>query len=290
MPFTLLNSERAFTLMGVLNVTPDSFSDGGRFLDPGAAIEHGLRLRAEGADWVDVGGESTRPGSEDVPASEQIRRVVPVVQELAKQSVPVSIDARVAAVAEAALDAGATLVNDISALSDPAMAPLVARRGAFLLQMHMLGTPKTMQKSPAYSDVLGEVRAFLVARLEYAEREGIPRERLAADPGIGFGKQLRHNLTLLTRLDEFAALGVPIAVGLSRKSFLGALTGREAPHERLAASLAAAVLAFRRGARIFRVHDVAATRDALRVAEALQRHESGSSDGFAGEGPRGASG
>jgi dihydropteroate synthase len=276
--------------MGVLNVTPDSFSDGGELEGAEAAIARGLRLFEEGADWVDVGGESTRPGSDAVPPEEQIRRVVSVIQTLAEKGVPISIDARLAAVARAGLDAGATLVNDISALSDPAMAPLVASRGAFLIQMHMLGMPKTMQKSPAYSDVLGEVRAFLAERLEFAERQGIPKGRMAADPGIGFGKNLQHNLALLGRLDEFASLGVPIAVGLSRKSFLGALTGRDAPHDRLAASLSAAVSAFRRGARIFRVHDVAATRDALRVAEALREHEPGNSVGPAGQGSRGPQG
>lgn len=274
----LLHPTRSFTLMGVLNVTPDSFSDGGRYADPGQAIERGLELRALGADWVDVGGESTRPGSEPVGAEEELRRILPVVQSLAAQGVPVSIDTYRTIVAEAAVGAGAGMVNDISAFSDPAMAPLVARAGVAALLMHMQGSPKDMQKSPQYSDVVLEVRAFLAERLEAAERHGVPRARMGVDPGIGFGKSIEHNLTLLGRLRELTDLGVPVAVGVSRKSFLGILTGNPDPGSRLAASLSAAVCAYLEGARFFRVHDLKETRDALMAAEAVKSHDPRSPD------------
>ncbi len=274
----LLHPTRPFTLMGVLNVTPDSFSDGGRYADPSLAIERGLALRALGADWVDVGGESTRPGSEPVGAEEELRRILPVVQSLVAQGVPVSIDTYRASVAEAAVGAGAGLVNDISAFSDPAMAPLVARAGVAALLMHMQGSPKNMQKSPHYSDVVLEVRAFLAGRLEAAERQGVPRARLGVDPGIGFGKSIEHNLALLGRLRELTDLGAPVAVGVSRKSFLGAITGNPDPGGRLAASLSAAVCAYQQGARLFRVHDLKETRDALMAAEAVKSHDPRSAD------------
>ena len=254
--------------MGVVNVTPDSFSDGGRFLDPGAAVEHGRRLAAEGAEMLDVGGESTRPGSAGVPAEEELRRVLPVVEELAAAGVTVSIDTSKAAVADAALDAGAAYVNDVTAFrGDPDLAALVASRGVPCCLMHMLGTPRTMQDDPRYDDVVSEVKAFLEQRLAFAVAEGVAEERVMLDPGIGFGKTLDHNLELLARLDEIAALGRPVVVGVSRKSFLGRITGREAA-ERAVATAAANVLALERGASVFRVHDVAETRDALAVAAA----------------------
>ncbi|MBI5836433.1 MAG: dihydropteroate synthase [Candidatus Eisenbacteria bacterium] len=267
----ILNPDRPFTLMGVVNVTPDSFFDGGRYFAPGDAIARGLELRSEGADWVDVGGESTRPGSEPVSPGEEAARVVPVVAGLVSQGVAVSVDTRNVETARGALDAGATLVNDVTGLADPAMAALAADRGAAVLLMHMQGSPKTMQNAPTYADVVAEVRAFLEDRLHAAEARGIPRERLAVDPGIGFGKALEHNLRLIAGLRALCDLGVPVAVGVSRKSFLGVVTGAS-PTDRLAGSLAAAVCAFQNGARIFRVHDVKATRDALATSEAVRSH------------------
>jgi dihydropteroate synthase len=257
-----------YTIMGVVNVTPDSFSDGGRYLDPGAAVDHGRRLAAEGADILDVGGESTRPGAAEVPAAEELRRVLPVVEGLAGAGPTVSIDTSKAAVAEAALDAGAGYVNDVTAFrGDPRLAGLVASRGVPCCLMHMLGTPRTMQDDPRYDDVVSEVKAFLDERLAFAVAEGVAEERVMLDPGIGFGKTIDHNLALLARLDEIAALGRPVVVGVSRKSFLGAITGREAD-ERAVATAAANVLALERGASVFRVHDVAETLDALAVAAA----------------------
>jgi dihydropteroate synthase len=257
-----------YTIMGVVNVTPDSFSDGGRYLDPGAAVEHGRRLAAEGAHILDVGGESTRPGAADVPAAEELRRVLPVVEGLAGAGPTVSIDTSKAAVAEAALDAGAGYVNDVTAFrGDPRLAGLVASRDVPCCLMHMLGTPRTMQDDPRYDDVVSEVKAFLDERLAFAVAEGVAEERVMLDPGIGFGKTIDHNLALLARLDEIAALGRPVVVGVSRKSFLGAITGREAG-ERAVATAAANVLALERGASVFRVHDVAETLDALAVAAA----------------------
>jgi dihydropteroate synthase len=257
-----------YTIMGVVNVTPDSFSDGGRYLEPGAAVEHGRRLAAEGADILDVGGESTRPGAAEVPAAEELRRVLPVVEGLAGAGPTVSIDTSKAAVAEAALDAGAGYVNDVTAFrGDPRLAGLVASRSVPCCLMHMLGTPRTMQDDPRYDDVVSEVKAFLDERLAFAVAEGVAEERVMLDPGIGFGKTIDHNLALLARLDEIAALGRPVVVGVSRKSFLGAITGREAD-ERAVATAAANVLALERGASVFRVHDVAETLDALAVAAA----------------------
>jgi dihydropteroate synthase len=256
--------------MGVVNVTPDSFSDGGRFLEPDAAVAHALRLAEEGADILDFGGESTRPGAEDVSAEEERRRVVPVIERVAARDPgpQLSIDTSKLEVARAALDAGASLVNDVTAFRGaPGMAGLVAERGADCCLMHMLGDPRTMQREPRYDDVVSEVKAFLEDRLAFAVAEGVAEERVMLDPGIGFGKTLEHNLTLLRRLDEIAALGRPVVVGTSRKSFLGRLTGREVG-ERLAGTIAANVLAFERGAGVFRVHDVAPVRDALVVAAA----------------------
>jgi dihydropteroate synthase len=256
--------------MGVLNVTPDSFSDGGLYLDPGSAVAHGERLAEEGADLIDVGGESTRPGAEPVSEVEELRRVVPVIEQLARKvSVPISIDTAKAPVARAALAAGASFINDVSALRlDRGMAAFVAGSGADVCLMHMQGEPRTMQEDPRYEDVVSEVKSFLEERLAFAVAEGIPASRIWLDPGIGFGKTLEHNLELLRRLDEIVAIGRPVVVGASRKRFIGALTGRSEP-ERLAGSLAAAVLAYERGASMLRVHDVQETRDALLVASGL---------------------
>jgi dihydropteroate synthase len=252
--------------MGVVNVTPDSFSDGGVFDDAQAAITHARRLAAEGAAIIDVGGESTRPGADPVPEQEELARVIGVIEGLA--GVQVSIDTMKARVAEAALDAGATYVNDVSAFRhDPEMAALVADRGVDCCLMHMLGEPGTMQHDPRYDDVVDDVRAFLEERLAAAVAAGIAEERVQLDPGIGFGKTLAHNLELLRRLDELAAIGRPIVVGTSRKSFLGRITGRDVT-ERVPATVATTVIAYERGARVFRVHDVAATADALAVAAA----------------------
>ncbi len=243
--------------MGVLNVTPDSFSDGGRWTDPGAAVAHGLQMVAEGADVVDVGGESTRPGAGAVPIDEELRRVLPVVEALAPH-VRVSVDTRKAAVAEAAIDAGASLVNDVSA----SLAPVARAAGAGWVAMHMQGDPRTMQEAPAYDDVVAEVRHFLVER---ASTAGV--EEVWIDPGIGFGKTIEHNLALLRGLPVLAQLGRPLLVGVSRKSFLGRITGRDAA-DRVAATVAANVVAYGHGARVFRVHDVAAVADGLAVAAA----------------------
>jgi dihydropteroate synthase len=255
--------------MGVLNVTPDSFSDGGRFLDAAAAIAHAERMAADGAAIVDVGGESTRPGADPVPEAVELERVVPVVERIAVDAGPtVSIDTTKLAVAEAAVQAGARIVNDVSALRfAPEMAGLVAQTGATCVLMHMLGEPRTMQEDPRYDDVVSDVKAFLEERLAFAVGEGVREDRVWLDPGIGFGKSADHNLELLRRLDEIAAIGRPVVVGTSRKSFLGRITGRGAD-DRVAATVAANVLAYERGARIFRVHDVAAAVDSLAVAAA----------------------
>ncbi|MGI8729629.1 MAG: dihydropteroate synthase [Solirubrobacteraceae bacterium] len=258
-------------VMGIVNVTPDSFSDGGRWLDPAAAIAHGRALVADGASILDVGGESTRPGAEPVDEAEELRRVVPVLEGLAGAGARLSVDTSKSAVAAAALDAGATLVNDVTALrGDPAMAALVAGRGCDVCLMHMLGEPRTMQRDPRYSDVVDDVKAFLAERLRHAVSQGIDAERVWLDPGIGFGKTIDHNLQLLRRLEEIVALGRPVVVGSSRKSFIGTITGRP-PRERVAGTLATNVLALARGASIFRVHDVAQARDALLVAAATLR-------------------
>jgi dihydropteroate synthase len=258
------------TVAGILNVTPDSFSDGGRFLDPAVAIAHGVELARQGAAIIDVGGESTRPGAEPVGAEEELRRVIPVIEGLAAAStgVTISIDSSKLEVVSAALDAGATFVNDVTAFrAAPALAELVAQRGAHCCLTHMQGEPRTMQDAPHYADVVGEVRDFLAERAAFAQAAGIPRQRIVIDPGIGFGKTVEHNLELLASLDRLVELGYPVMVGTSRKSFLGRLTGR-GEDERLAATVATNVIAFLHGARIFRVHDVAAVADALAVAAA----------------------
>jgi dihydropteroate synthase len=256
--------------MGVVNVTPDSFSDGGAFDDAPAAVAHARRLISEGAVIVDVGGESTRPGAAPVGADEELGRVIPVIEGIAdlNQPVQISIDTMKLGVAQEALDAGASYVNDVTAFRhDPELAALVADRKVDCCLMHMLGEPGTMQDDPRYDDVVDEVKAFLAGRLEAATRAGIDEERIHLDPGIGFGKNLAHNLELLRRLDELTTLGRPIVIGTSRKSFLGRLTGRDVT-ERVYATVATSVLAFERGARVFRVHDVAATADALAVVAA----------------------
>ncbi|MBA2504504.1 MAG: dihydropteroate synthase [Thermoleophilaceae bacterium] len=253
-------------LMGVVNVTPDSFSDGGEFFDADRATAHGRELLADGADILDIGGESTRPGAEPVAEEEELRRVIPVIEALAGKRI--SIDTSKAVVAKDALGAGAEIVNDVSAFRiDPDMAGVVAESGATCCLMHMLGEPRTMQDDPRYEDVVGEVRAFLEERLAFAIEAGVPEEKIWLDPGIGFGKTLVHNLALLRRLDEIVAIGRPVVVGTSRKRFLGAITGRP-ERERVAGTLAANVLALDRGASVFRVHDVAEARDALDVAAA----------------------
>jgi dihydropteroate synthase len=256
-------------IMGVVNVTPDSFSDGGLFLEADAAVEQGERLVADGADIVDVGGESTRPGSEGVSEEEELHRVAPVVERLAGAGHRVSIDTAKAGVARAALDAGAVIVNDVTAFRrEPGIARLVAERGAGCVLMHMLGEPRTMQEDPRYGDVVSEVKAFLEERLRFAVSEGVAEERIWLDPGIGFGKTVEHNLELLRRLDEIVAIGRPVVIGTSRKSFLGKLTGGRPEGERLPGTIATNVIALERGAGVFRVHDVAQVRDALAVAAA----------------------
>jgi dihydropteroate synthase len=266
--------EQAFprpSVLGVVNVTPDSFSDGGRFLSPDVAVAQARRLLAEGAALVDIGGESTRPGSEGISAAEELRRVEPVLAALT--GAPVSIDTSKAEVARRALALGAVMVNDVTALrADPDLAGVVADGGAYLCLMHMLGEPRTMQDDPRYDDVLSEVAAFLEERLAFAVAAGIPEERICLDPGLGFGKTLAHNLEVVARLDELVALGRPVLIGASRKRFLGRVLGdSEALTGPLAAGVAVAVLAYERGASLFRVHDVREHVEALGAARALVR-------------------
>jgi dihydropteroate synthase len=258
--------------MGVVNVTPDSFSDGGLYLEAEAAVEHGERLAAEGAAILDIGGESTRPGAQPVPEPEELRRVQPVVERLAAAGHRISIDTTKIGVARRALEAGATIVNDVSAFRlEPGLAELVAERGADCCLIHMLGDPRTMQQDPRYEDVVSEVKAFLEERLDFSTSRGVPEERVWLDPGIGFGKTVEHNLELLRRLDEIVAIGRPVVVGTSRKSFLGKLTGGKPETARLAGTIATNVIALERGAKVFRVHDVAQVVDALAVAAATVR-------------------
>jgi dihydropteroate synthase len=266
--------------MGVVNVTPDSFSDGGLFLDAEAAVEHSRRLAREGAHILDVGGESTRPGAEPVAEDEELRRVLPVIERLAEDAgapdVRISIDTTKSAVARPALDAGAGIVNDVSAFRfEPELAGVVAEAGADCCLMHMLGEPRTMQQDPRYDDVVSEVKAFLEERLAFAANEGVAEERVWLDPGIGFGKTVEHNLELLRRLDEIVAIGRPVVVGTSRKSFLGKLAGGRDEGGRLPGTIATNVLALERGATVFRVHDVAQNADALAVAAATFRLDVG---------------
>lgn len=254
-------------LMGVVNVTPDSFSDGGLFLDPDAAIAHGRELVDQGAEILDVGGESTRPGAEAVSAEEEQARVEPVVAGLSDWTI--SIDTSKLSVAEAALDAGASIVNDVTALRhDPEIGGLCAERGAGLILMHMQGDPRTMQANPVYDDVVDDVKAFLAERLRAAVDAGVDEERVWLDPGIGFGKALEHNLELLRRLGELRELGRPLVVGASRKSFIGKIDGSDVT-DRIGGSIASSVLAAAEGADVLRVHDVAETRQALALADAV---------------------
>jgi dihydropteroate synthase len=264
----------ARAVMGVVNVTPDSFSDGARFLDPQLAIAHGRELVAAGADLLDVGGESTRPGAAPVDADEELARVIPVVEALARDAgVPVSIDTSKAAVADAALCAGATIVNDVTAgTGDPELLGVVAHANAGLVVMHMQGEPRTMQQAPSYEDVTREVSAYLVARLDAARAAGVRSDALLGDPGIGFGKTMQHNLELLARLgDVEAAIGVPLVVGASRKSFLGTITGDSLATDRDDATLATTVWSFTQGARVVRVHDVAASARVARLIDVIAR-------------------
>jgi dihydropteroate synthase len=257
-----------FAVMGIVNVTPDSFSDGGLYLDPRAAVDHALELERSGATILDVGGESTRPGASPVSEREETRRVMPVIEALSDARAQVSIDTSKAAVAAAAISAGATLVNDVTALrGDPAMADVVAAAGVDCCLMHMLGEPRTMQRDPRYGDVVSEVKAFLEERMAFAVAHGVAEERILLDPGIGFGKTTEHNLELLRRLDEIVSLGRPVALGTSRKSFLGKITAKPV-EDRIAATIATNVLAYLRGARVFRVHDVAPIHDALAITAA----------------------
>lgn len=271
-----------YRVMGIVNVTPDSFSDGGRFLDAAAALAHGRALAAEGADILDIGGESTRPGAKPVSAEEELGRVLSVLAGLAtvfgamRDPPQISIDTSKASVARAAVEAGATIVNDVSALrADPAMVEVIAGSGVECCLMHMLGEPRTMQRDPRYGDVVDEVKAFLEERLAFAVGAGVREERIMLDPGIGFGKTVDHNLELLDRLNELTTLGRPLVIGTSRKGFLGRIladaTGEAEPvgaARRLPGTIATNVLAFERGASVFRVHDVAPVRDALAVAAA----------------------
>jgi dihydropteroate synthase len=268
--------------MGVVNVTPDSFSDGGSFLKTEAAVAHGLDLVEQGAEILDIGGESTRPGADPVSAEQELSRVIPVIEGLAaaatfvSEEVQISIDTSKAVVAEAALGAGASLVNDVSAFrADPAMAGLVADSGARCCLMHMLGEPRTMQRDPRYGDVVDEVKSFLLAQMNFAVGEGVREDRIMLDPGIGFGKTVAHNLELIRRLDELSELGRPLVIGTSRKSFLGRIAAASAglteppdAQRRLGGTIATNVLALERGASVFRVHDVGPLREALAVAAA----------------------
>lgn len=263
---------RPTLVMGILNVTPDSFSDGGRFLEPATAVAHARALVAQGADLLDIGGESSRPGATPVGAAEELRRVLPVFEALAGESpVPLSIDTMKPAVARAALAAGASIVNDVAASrSDPEMARVVAESGAGYVCMHMRGTPATMQEQPAYADVVAEVREFFAERLRWLADHGVAAEQVALDPGIGFGKTLEHNLQLLGGLAALTTHERPLLIGASRKSFIGALAGAP-PERRLAGSLAAALWAVSQGAQLLRVHDVEETVQAIRVQAALRR-------------------
>ncbi len=258
-------------VMGIVNVTPDSFSDGGQHLRRDAALAHARRLIAEGADILDVGGESTRPGATPVGIQEELDRVIPVLEALQDAPVPLSVDTHKPEVMRAALAAGAGMVNDINALQEPGAIEAVAASSAAVCLMHKQGDPQTMQARPRYADVVSEVKAFLKARIAAAQAAGIAPERIAVDPGFGFGKSLEHNVVLLRELAAFKELGVPLLAGLSRKSMLGAITGREM-EQRLPASVAAALIAVQRGAAIVRVHDVRETVDALKIWVAVRQH------------------
>jgi dihydropteroate synthase len=269
-PLGRLDFSAGCLVMGVLNVTPDSFSDGGRFLDADAAVEQGLRMAAEGAAILDVGPESSRPGSQRVSAEEQIRRAVPVIERLAaKVSIPISIDTCLPEVAQAAIEAGAAMINDIMGMADPQMRELAAKRAAAVVLMHMLGSPETMQSDPRYDDVTAEVLRFLLDRARLAEGAGVPRGRIFIDPGIGFGKATEHNLQLLRDIRQFVESGYRVLVGASRKRFLGQITGREKPADRVFGTAATVALCAAAGVSIVRVHDVAAMAEVVQVVKAI---------------------
>ena len=256
--------------MGVLNVTPDSFSDGGLFFEPARAIEHGIKMAEEGADIIDVGGESTRPGSDPLPLEEELGRILPIIAELSSRlEIPISVDTYKSQVAQKAIDAGAQIINDISGLRfDPQMASVAARNDTPLIIMHMRGTPKTMQQDPRYEDLMGEIIAYLREGIEKAEGAGVARQQVIVDPGIGFGKRLQDNLVILNRLSDLTVLERPIMIGTSRKSFIGALLGLEV-HERGTATLATVAVSALKGAHIVRVHDVAPTRPVVDMVDAI---------------------
>ena len=260
-------------VMGILNVTPDSFSDGGQFLDVDKAVKHGMQMAADGAAIIDIGGESTRPGSEPVSTEQQIKRVIPVIEELSKNiKVPISIDTFNIEVARAALEAGAAMINDITALNDDRMGELAAQYEVPVVLMHMQGTPLTMQAEPKYDDVVNEVLGFLLSRAEEAMNFGIPPERIFIDPGIGFGKTLEHNLLLLRNLEKFVNSEFRVLVGASRKSFIGTITGRRNPAERIFGTAATVALCVAAGVSIVRVHDVAEMVDVMKVTKAIQNN------------------
>jgi len=261
---------RRTAVMGVLNITPDSFSDGGEWTDPDRAVRHARRMRRDGADLIDVGGESTRPGARSVPAAEEIRRVVPIIERLAGEKILVSIDTSKAAVARAAFQAGARILNDVTALrGDPAMAKAAAAARVGVILMHMKGTPRTMQKKAVYGDVVSEILGFFREILKSAWSAGIERDKIMLDPGIGFGKSPKHNLEILRRLDEFRSLGRPLAIGTSRKSFIGRALGRQV-HDRLSGTGATVAAAILRGADLVRVHDVREMCDVARMTDLLR--------------------
>ena len=255
--------------MGIVNVTPDSFSDGGRFFSVGKAIDHAWALIEEGADVLDVGGESSRPGAEPVSVADEIARTIPVIEAIRGAGVPVSIDTTKSEVMHAALDAGASMVNDINAMHDHGVMQLIAESDVAVCIMHMQGSPRTMQEAPVYENVVGQVSQYLSARIDVALAAGVSLERLVIDPGFGFGKTIEHNLALLGGLREFSGFGCPVLAGLSRKSMLGEITGKPV-NDRIHASVAAALIAIQRGASMVRVHDVAATRDAIAILQAVQ--------------------
>lgn len=259
-------------VMGILNVTPDSFSDGGRFTEVDAAVARGVEMAQQGAAIIDIGPESTRPGAEPVPTDEQIIRTVPVIEQLRRQiDIPISIDTRVPAVALAAIEAGASMINDITALGNDDMAKLAAGKQVPVVLMHMQGEPRTMQADPQYDDVVTDVLEYLVTRAKVAEAAGIPSERIILDPGIGFGKTTEHNLHLLRRLDLLSGLGYRVLIGASRKRFIGQLTGKDNPADRVFGTAATTAIAVAKGASIIRVHDVAETVDVVKVANAICR-------------------
>ena len=267
-----INFSEGCVVMGILNVTPDSFSDGGEFFETNAAIKRGMEMATEGAAIIDIGAESTRPGAESVSVAEQINRVVPVIESLVKKiNIPISIDTYNYEVAKVALDAGAVIINDITALKDERMAKLAAEEEVPVVLMHMQGTPATMQKKPKYKDVVKEVLGFLLERAKYAQKMGIAKERIFIDPGIGFGKTIEHNILLLRNIDKFVATGYRVLVGTSHKAFLGKLTGKEKPADRIFGTAATVALCAFAGVSIVRVHDVAQMVDVVKVANAITR-------------------